>query len=73
MKTERLIAQVKSLRSRAETLEELMRLTNLLISLQSDLIDELQRESVNEKLNRRRDIRQSDLIQLSLGRHNIRK
>lgn len=73
MKTERLIAQVKSLRSRSETLEELMRLTNLLISLQADLINELQKESVNEKLNKRKNIRQQDLIRMTLNRHNIRK
>lgn len=50
MKTERMISQVKAMLVRANTAEELARLTSLLITLQNDLILELQKQTVKRKV-----------------------
>lgn len=45
MKTERVIARVRAMLTRAETLEEMSRLTNLLVILQKDRIVELEKKN----------------------------
>jgi hypothetical protein len=44
MKTERLISRVRAMLERATTLEELARLTNLLVLLQKEHIEKLEKK-----------------------------